>query len=432
LKRNSGTQKYLIVISYDAFSKDNWELASSLPNLSELLRHGAFSNQLTSVYPSLTYVAHSTMVTGVYPDKHGVFHNNPFQPFVDESEQHWFWYRKDIKVPTIYDVVKAHGMKSAGILWPVTGKASITYNMPEIRAIGHENQAWKILKNGSPIYSLAMELKYGRYRKGISQPYLDDFSTFCAVDTIKRKKPNLLLLHLIDLDDAKHEAGTDSQEAREAVIRMDQRLGELMKAVREAGIYDQTVFLVIGDHSQMDVKYKVRLNMLLQDHKLIYQENGSWKWRAYFQSASGSAYLHVKENDLEAETIALELLKGAQAQYGIEAVFEKEELKTFHVSEEHRYMIEAKPGFCFADGLKGSVVQDLHEKKQRYATHGYSPNKPEYLSNVLIAGAGIKSEIDIGPIRMIDIAPTLAKILGIDFPDCDGRALHEIFIKQEL
>lgn len=428
--KKSRTQKYLIVISYDAFSRDDWQLASSLPNLSELIKHGSYSNQLTSIYPSLTYAVHATMVTGMYPDKHKVFHNNPYQPFVEEKQQHWFWYRKDIKAPTIYDEIKKYGMKSAGILWPTTGKASIHYNIPEIRAIGRENQALKILKNGSSIYSLLMELKFGKYRKGISQPYLDDFSTMCAVDTIKTKKPNLMLLHLIDLDDAKHEAGIDSEEVKVAVVRMDKRIGYLVQATKDAGIYEQTTFLVIGDHSQMNVRYKVRLNKLLQDNGLIYEENGVLKWRAYIQGGGGSAYLHIKPGDIEAERIALELLNHAlvEAEYGIEAIYSKEDLKAYHVAEDFSYMIEAKQGYCFDDRLDALVVQDLKEKNQRYATHGYAPDKPRYLSNVIISGAGIKSNYDIGSARMIDIAPTMAKILEIDFPECDGRALNGIFL----
>lgn len=179
--------KHLIVISYDAFSEDHWALASRLPNLAELIKNGAHSHKLKSVYPTLTYVVHTTIATGVYPDKHGIHHNNPFQPFIKEEEQNWFWFRNAIKVPTIYDVAREHKMSTAGILWPVSGKSSIQYNIPEIRAIKNENQALKILKSGSPLYCVDMELKYGRIRKGIEQPYLDDFTTKCAIETIKRK-----------------------------------------------------------------------------------------------------------------------------------------------------------------------------------------------------------------------------------------------------
>ncbi len=264
---SSGKAKHLIVISYDAFSEDNWEKASRLPNLSRLIENGVFSTKLKSVYPTLTYVVHTTMMTGVYPDKHGIYHNNPLQPFVGEEDQAWFWFRKDIRVPTVYEALKKHRMKSAAILWPVTGKASIGYNMPEIKAIGRENQALKILKNGNPLYCMRLEIKYGKIRKGIDQPYLDDFTVMCGTDTILSKKPELLMIHFIDLDDAKHHYGTDSTQVDQVLLRMDGRIGKMMDAVASAGISEETVFMVLGDHGQKNVRYKVRLNQLLKEER---------------------------------------------------------------------------------------------------------------------------------------------------------------------
>ncbi|MDF2942248.1 MAG: type phosphodiesterase/nucleotide pyrophosphatase [Herbinix sp.] len=425
----TGKSKHLVVISYDAFSEDNWEKASKLPNLSKLIKNGAYSTKLKSVYPTLTYVVHTTMVTGVYPDKHGIYHNNPLQPFINEKEQSWFWFKKDIKVPAVYDALKKHRMKSAGILWPVTGKASIRYNIPEIRAIKNENQALKILKNGSPFFSIGMEKKFGHLRRGIEQPYLDNFTTRIAVDTIKRKKPNLLLMHLIDLDDAKHEHGTDSLEIEKVLIRMDQRLGDIIEAVREAGLEEDTVFLVLGDHGQINVRYKVRLNQLLKEEGLIYEEKGEMKWRAYIQNAGGAAYLHVKDNDTEAELLALDIIKKAMTEecYGIERLYNRKELDNYQVASSVGYMLEAKAGFCFEDSLDGPVVTDLEELGIKYATHGFSPNKPEYKCVLVISGACIKKEYQLGEVNMVDIAPTIASILGIDFYNCDGKSLNEIF-----
>lgn len=424
-----GKAKHLVVISYDAFSEDNWEKASGLPNLSKLIKNGVYSTELKSVYPTLTYVVHTTMVTGVYPDKHGICHNNPFQPFIREEEQEWFWFKKDVKVPAVYDALKQHKMKSAGLLWPVTGKASLDYNMPEIRAIRNENQALKILRNGTPFYCIRLDKKFGHLRKGIEQPYLDDFTTACAVDTIKRKKPNLLLMHLIDLDDAKHNYGTDSPEIEQVLIRMDKRLGDIMKAAEEAGLKEDTVFLVVGDHGQINVRYKVRLNQLLKEKGLIYEENGEMKWRAYVQNAGGAAYLHLKENDHEAEKLALNILKEAMSDesYGIERIYTRTELEHYPAAPFTGYMLEAKKGYCFEDTPDGPVVTDLEEQSIKYATHGYLPDKPEYQCNMVISGDCIKDQYQLGEIQMVDIAPTIANILGIDFSQCDGRPLNEIF-----
>ena len=43
---SSKRAKHVIVISYDAFSEDNWDFASSLPNLSQLISKGVYSNDL--------------------------------------------------------------------------------------------------------------------------------------------------------------------------------------------------------------------------------------------------------------------------------------------------------------------------------------------------------------------------------------------------
>ncbi|AFA47256.1 alkaline phosphatase family protein [Acetobacterium woodii] len=426
---NTDKSKYLIVISYDAFSKDNWEMASKLPNLSKLIKNGAYSTSLKSVYPTLTYVAHTTMVTGVYPDQHGVYHNNPFQPFVTEAKQRWFWYKKDIKVPTIYDCLKKHHMKSAALLWPVTGRSVINYNLPEIRAIKKENQILKILRNGSPLYCISMEKKFGRFRKGIKQPYLDDFTTMCAVDTIIKNKPNLLLMHLIDLDDAKHQHGTDSLAVEKAIIRMDKRLGDIIQAVEKARIKEETTIFVLGDHGQINIRYKVKLNQLLKEKGLIYEENGQMKWRAYLQSTGGSAYLHVKENDSEAERMAVAVINQAISEdcFGIERLYNRTELDHYHVETAVNYMLEAKNGYCFDDDLEGPMVARIEASKGDVATHGYLPDKPNYQCNFVASGVGIKNNYQLGEMQMVDIAPTMATILGIDFYDCDGRSLTEMF-----
>ena len=422
---------HCIVISYDAFSRDNWESAIKQPNLAKLLAKGASTNLVKSVYPTLTYVIHSTYVTGAYPNKHGVFHNNPFQPFVPENDQSWHWFREDIKLPTVYEAAKKKGLKTVGLLWPVSGKAAIDYNIPEIKALKNENQALKILKSGSKLFTLSMELKYGKVRNGISQPELDDFTTLCAVDVIKRKKPNLLLMHLIDLDDIKHLLGTKGPHIEEVIVRMDKRLGDIIQATMDAGIYDDTTFLIVGDHSQLDVRYKVYLNRLFYDHGLIYEEHGELKWRAYVQGAGGAAYLHVQPGEEEAKHLALKLLQEAaqNPNFGIEAIYDRTQLDALHVDEKYRYMIEAKEGYSFEDDHLKEVVVDLHAIGKKYATHGYSPDKPNYTSNLVISGNRVNAGLSLGEVSVVDIAPTIAHILGLDFERRDGRALTEAFQK---
>lgn len=420
--------KHVIVVSYDAFSQDNWEAAKILPNMSGLIKKGTHCTSLKSVYPTLTYVVHTTMVTGVYPDKHGVVHNNPLQPFVPEEDQDWYWFSDSIKVPTVYELLHKKGLSSASILWPVTAKAHIKYNLPEVKAIGRENQAWKVLKNGNPFFCLDMVLRYGRIRKGIQQPQLDDFSTACAVDTIKRKKPNLFLLHLIDLDEAKHAYGTKGVEVQQAIERMDKRLGQIVQAVWDAGIENETAIMVLGDHGQFDVSKIVRLNNLLQEEGLINQAKGQWK--AWFHSTKGAAYLHVQPGDQESLKHAYAVIKKASQNeaFGIEQIFDRKALDRFRVDPSVQYMVEARRGYSFSDELLGPTVLDLDEGGTPYATHGYSPEKEGYLCSFVLSGPGIKKDHHLESMSMVDIAPTLATLFGMEMENTDGRVLSELFV----
>jgi predicted AlkP superfamily pyrophosphatase or phosphodiesterase len=214
---------------------------------------------------------------------------------------------------------------------------------------------------------------------------------------------------------------------------MDVRLGEIMQAVEDAGIKEETVIMVQGDHGQFNVRYKVHLNILLQAKGLIYQDNGEMKWRAFFQCGGGAAYLHIRPGDGEAEQLALsaveEYMKAGNP--GIESVYNRDVLARLHASPVTSFMLEAKQGYCFDESLGEPLVVDLEAQGIRYATHGYSPDKSGYRCNIVISGNLIKKDYPIGGIEMVDLAPTMARILGIDFGHGDGRVLEEIFADQD-
>lgn len=420
--------RHLIVISLDAFSEDNWEEAKKLPHFSYLIENGAFSDQLKSVFPTHTYVAHTTMVTGVYPDLHGIYHNNQFQPFAPIKEQTWHWHQRDIKVPTIYDLARRNHLKTAGLLWPVSGKSSLQYNLPEVAAIKNENQTLKLMKNGSPLYIMGLAWRLVKSRKGIHQPYLDDYTTLCVVDTIKRKQPHLLLAHLIDLDSVKHTKGTRSKEVKDCLLRMDRRIGEILQGVKDAGLIHNTVFFIVSDHGQFDIHYVVHLNNLLKDQGLIYEDQGKLRWRAYLQSAGGSAYLHVRDHNPHDEQLALQCLQEAMKdeKYGIESIYNRKELDALRAGRHVNHVVEAKRGYNFIDSLSESTIENYLAKGITYANHGYSPEKQGYKCNFIASGCHIKKNFQLGPMEMVDIAPTMARVLGLDFYHCDGRVLEEM------
>ena len=301
---------HLIIISFDCLSEHDVPLLKELPNFKDFIEKSSYCTTVETIYPSVTYPCHATIVTGNFPNRHGIVNNTFIQP--GRTSPDWYWHRRHIKGTTLYDEAKKAGMKTAALLWPVTAKADIDYNMPEIFA----NRPWYhqipvSLFNGTPKYQLEMNSKFGHVRNGLSQPELDDFVLESTVETIKTRKPELMLIHFVDLDSQRHMYGFSSKEAKEALHRHDQRLGRIIEAIKEAGIIEDTTIVLLGDHSALDESKVVKLNVLFKERGLI-QTNASGKvtdWKAYCKSCDGSAYIYVKDqNDDATKNTVIDIL----------------------------------------------------------------------------------------------------------------------------
>lgn len=419
--------KYVIVISFDAVSEEDLEFLSKQPNFSKLIKNGALIKNVESVYPSLTYPAHATIVTGKYPKNHGVI-NNTVLDFKNDNPD-WYWYRKYIKGDTIFDLAEKSGMKTCSILWPVTARSKITYNMPEIFCTKiYDNQILKSALAGSKIYQVNMNKRFGYLRQGMEEPYLDNFATEVAKKTIRELKPNLILLHLIDSDSQKHKYGIENKEVIESLKRHDERLGEIIESLKLAGIYEDSTIIALGDHSQINVNNVIKLNSILMKNDLINVNGNKIKsYKAIAKSCDGSSYIYLKnKNDVETRKKVRDILNELKNKYSnvIEEVYNNEEIKNLGADINASFMIEAKRGYYFIDDFLGEAIEVIDEsskiKHKLRASHGYLPSRDNYKTFFIAYGKTIKKGVVLEKGKLINHGPTIAKILDIDLRDCDG------------
>lgn len=419
--------KYVIVISFDAVSEEDLEFLSKQPNFSKLIKNGALIKNVESVYPSLTYPAHATIVTGKYPKNHGVI-NNTVLDFKNDNPD-WYWYRKYIKGDTIFDLAEKSGMKTCSILWPVTARSKITYNMPEIFCTKrYDNQILKSALAGSKIYQVNMNKRFGYLRQGMDEPYLDNFATEVAKKTIRELKPNLILLHLIDSDSQKHKYGIENKEVIESLKRHDERLGEIIESLKLAGIYEDSTIIALGDHSQINVNNVIKLNSILMKNDLINVNGNKIKsYKAIAKSCDGSSYIYLKnKNDVETRKKVRDILNELKNKYSnvIEEVYNNEEIKNLGADINASFIIEAKRGYYFIDDFLGEAIEVIDEsskiKHKLRASHGYLPSRDNYKTFFIAYGKTIKKGVVLEKGKLINHGPTIAKILDIDLRDCDG------------
>ena len=93
-------------------------------------------------------------------------------------------------------------------------------------------------------------------------------------------------------------------------------------------------------------------------------------------------------------------------------------------------MFEAAPGYSFGDGAGGDGAggdgadgDDEHGAPKYLGTHGQRPLYADNAAFFLAAGAGIRRDVALGPIRSRDVAPTVAATLGLRMEAVEGAVL---------
>lgn len=393
------------MISLDAVARPDADRLLSLPALSALAESGVFCGNVKTVYPTLTYPIHTSLLTGCFPDAHGIGHNQPFQPDTPPEMRAWYWAAGDIRVKTLHQAAREKGMDVSSILWPVSGKnRAVRRNFPEVLPLPGENKVMKMLGYASPVWILRMEALYGKKRKSILQPDLDDYAALlCEKLYASRRPPELLTVHLVDCDAMRHRYGTDSPEARAAMERLDNRVGRVMEAVRKRGLWEETLFCVVSDHGQQDAPKGVLLDQELRA-----------ACGARAQSLGMGAYIFGP--DLAAARRALE---ENMEKWGVGRILDENQLRSLHAPKDVKLAVDAKAGYCYID-----------RPGETRGEHGFGLNCPQARTLWWLCGPGIRKGETLKEAEIIDIAPTLARALGLSLPQAQGKAAEAVFSKE--
>ena len=416
--------KYLMLISLDAVDMCDLNVLKSMPNFSKLMAKGVVIENVQSIYPTLTYPAHTTIVTGKYPKNHKIINNTKLDN--GDYSPLWYWYRTDVLGETLYDVASRANLKTCSLLWPVTGGAKITYNMPEIFPVKpYQKQGYMSLEAGSKLYQYDLHKRFGSLREGKKQPQLDNFLIECATYTLKKYKPDIMMLHLLDLDTHKHVLGTKHPQLYEVLQRLDDKVGRMVQALDEEGMLKDTVIALVGDHSQIDTHTMIKLNSKFHEKGwLQINEDGEIvSYDVIAKSCDGSTYVYVVDQTLKHDVHCyLESLVKEYAEC-LEHVFTTYEIVALGADSKADFMVEAVSGYYFIDTVIGEFLEPAVSK----GMHGYLPTNEDYQTFCLMSGPNIKQGATFSSGRLIDHGPTLAHALGLVLSHVDGVIRYDVF-----
>lgn len=424
-----GPIQRVILITIDGLKPDNYLNPDAhglkVPTLRWLVQQGAVSDGALSVFPTLTYPAHTSLVTGVNPGTHGIVGNRSFDPLDDDLEG-WRWYAEDIAVEPIWRVAQEHGLKTALIHLPVSVGAKVSWVVPEYwRAKNRQDQ--KLLRAVStPGLLEGVATRYPDFWSRYLPPNVkDDSLTDIAVDLLNQGTPQLLVMHLIEVDSAQHKFGIDTPEARHAIEQDDRQVGRVLAALSQRGILGETAVVVASDHGFRSARTVVRPCTLLTAAGLIAEDASKIvDWKATVLANAGQAYVYVKDDTDEPtrqRVRDLFVAKQKEPNSGIGRIYEATEIRELGGDPTAFLALGAAEDFQFGAGCIGSYAGP----SGYIATHGFDPRDPEMRASLLMVGPTI-AHGRIPNARLIDVAPTIANWLNLPLPHAEGVPLRVV------
>ncbi|HUR56557.1 MAG TPA: ectonucleotide pyrophosphatase/phosphodiesterase [Opitutaceae bacterium] len=426
----ANADRHVVLISLDGFPAYLWrDQTIPLPHLRRLAAEGAVANAMTISNPAITWPNHTTLVTGVPPRKHGVLYNGlvvrqgtdkpiKIEPWVDKSRL--------VRVPTVYDAVFNAGLTTAEVDWvAITRPGTITWSFAELA------DPEGVLPREMVAAGVATAEEVEKAHTGkLNVVYRDELWTRAAAFVFERHKPNFLMFHPLNTDATHHRFGPGSAPSTAALALADQFVGQLLRGIDASGRRAQTTVIVTTDHGFKKVEKYCYPNVVLKQAGLLRTAGASIaQCQAYAGTQGGIAFIYVTDPARRAELVP-KLKQLFAAVEGVERVLDGAEAPSLGMPtpDENDGMgdiiLYPKAGYAFTGAASGDSTAG--PATNYGGTHGYASTDPELDGIFIASGAGIKKGVRLERARNLDVAPTIARLLGVDLPNVEGRVLEEI------
>jgi predicted AlkP superfamily pyrophosphatase or phosphodiesterase len=407
---------------------------AEMPTMRALAAAGARATMMTASTPTVTWPNHTTLVTGVTPARHGVVGNNYLDratgqkvtlisdPVFDKDEI--------VKVPTVYDVAKAAGMKTTAIRWPATRNArTLDWTIPDVGTVE------LLRKYTTPALLAECEKAQIDVVGGGGADADPSHSTPKPTDEactrifnliLHDHQPNLALLHLVWVDHTEHLKGPKSPEAYAAVKAADDQVREVWEELKH-DYPGKATLLVVSDHGFSPTKRLILPNVILRKAGLVETSGKKETGGAVRVVVQGGAAMVYVLDDARRSDLIERVKKAFGNVMGVAKIVGPGQLKDYGVADPKDdphapdMMLFAEEGCAFGDTAAGELP--FNEKPERKGSHGHDASLPDLHATFIAWGVGIKSGAQLGVISNLSVAPTIARLLGLSLPNVEGRPL---------
>lgn len=207
--------KHVILIGLDGWGAYSVPKAHDIPNLKWLMDNGCYTLHKRSVMKTESAINWASMFNGAPTEMHGYTN----------------WNSRVPEVPSVK--VNEHG------IYP-----TVFYLLRKQKPDSEIGVAaeWDGIKYLVDTLSLNYNAVASNYEKDPEQ------LTRMAETYIKEKKPTLFAVVYDQIDHSGHADGHDTPAYYDTLARIDKQVGRIIQALKDAGIFDDTVIIVTADH----------------------------------------------------------------------------------------------------------------------------------------------------------------------------------------
>jgi predicted AlkP superfamily pyrophosphatase or phosphodiesterase len=403
---------------------------AEMPTIRMLASEGARAKMMKASTPTVTWPNHTTLVTGDNPARHGVVGNNYYNRETGKKvtliSDPVFDKDQIVKVPTIYDVAKDDGLKTAAVLWPATRNArSLDWTTPDV--------ASEDLRKKYTTPALIEDMNHAGINifEKPTEGSMDDTYTKAFNLILHEHRPNLALLHVAFVDHTQHLYGPRTPEAYAAIKAADGQVRMVWDELQK-DFPGTATLIIVSDHGFSAIKRTILPNVILRKAGLESTAKDSGDWPVHVIVQGGALMVYVRDEAKRDEVLG-KVRKAFAGIEGISKMVSADKFKAYGVAnpkdDPHApdLWLFADEGYAFGDTAAGSLP--FSEKPERKGTHGHDSSLPDLHATFVAWGDGIKPGVKLGEISNIDVAPTIAKLLGIKFANVDGKPLRAILKK---
>lgn len=211
--------EHVFFIGLDGWGSYSVEDAD-MPNVKALMDAGCYTLQKRAVLPSKSAVNWASIFMGVPTEVHGYIRWDSMEPDIPVYQQHL----KNGILPTIFQILNDQKPEA------------------EIGCI-YEWDGIKYLIDTTAVDYHAMTPDYVEHPGKMSE---------MACKYIKEKKPTFAAFIYDNPDYPGHMKGFHTPEYYENLKQHDAYIGEIIAAIKEAGIYDDSIIIVTSDHGGIE------------------------------------------------------------------------------------------------------------------------------------------------------------------------------------